>query len=96
MCVVEVAGVCVCACAWLKWGANIIISEKGSPTWEVAGWLLGGLAPSLHPWLICYVQKHAYACSQGTARATAVSHCIAHRGPLQHGVHTPRGQKAST
>lgn len=41
MCAVEVAGVCVCACAWPKWGANMVILEKGNPTWETLSSLAG-------------------------------------------------------
>lgn len=98
VCTVEVAGVCVCACAWPKWGANVLVFGEGQPHLGCAlltGWLLGGLAPSLHPWPVCYIQKHPHACSRGMAGATVVSHCIAHGGRSQHGVQAPAGQEVS-
>lgn len=98
VCTVEVAGVCVCACAWPKWGANVLVFGEGQPHLGGAlltGWLLGGLAPHLHPWPVCYVRKHPHACSRGMAGATMVSRCIAHGSPSQRGVHAPAGQEVS-
>lgn len=40
ICVVDVAGVCVCTSGWLKWAANIIISED-SPTRDIVSSLAG-------------------------------------------------------
>lgn len=59
MCAVEVAGVCVCACAWLKWGTNSVTSEKDGPAWEVLSrWLAlrwpSSSAPSA---TTCYLQN---------------------------------------
>lgn len=92
VCAVEVTG-CACVCLWVaEMGSKHQNFGEGQPCLGGAlltGWLLGGLASRLHPWLICYVQKHPHTCSEGMAGATMVSHGVAHQGQLQCGVHTP-------
>lgn len=92
---VEVAGVRACACAWPKWGAKCHHFGEGQPHLGgvlPTGWLLGGLAPRLHLWPVCYVQKHPHACSQGTAGSTTVSHRVAQGNLSQRGVHALGGR----
>lgn len=93
---VEVAGVRARACAWPKWGAKCHHFGEGQPHLGgvlPTGWLLGGLAPRLHLWPVCYVQKHPHARSQGTAGSTTVSHRVAQGNLSQRGVRAPGGER---